>query len=85
MQRFRRALVAICGAQLDSEISEDGLSVTMEVSGDIWADDIGLAARHLTPNLDEFLGLSPTWESDMLGVMQLVVITHAAEQLRNRN
>ena len=84
-ERFRRALVAICGAQLDSEISEDGLSVTMEVSGDIWADDIGLAARHLTPNLDEFLGLSPTWESDMLGVMQLVVITHAAEQLRNRN
>ncbi len=78
-----RSLIAICGLQIDWEILDDGNTVELLVEGEVSADDIQLSARNLF-NFNEHLSLSPEWHGDMLGVMQLVVLTYMQQKLSQR-
>ncbi|WJV54602.1 uridine kinase [Prodigiosinella aquatilis] len=73
---LRRVLVGICGMHVDMDIASNDTHVMMSIEGDIWAEDIALAANQLLPNIDELLDLNPVWEGGMLGLMQLFVISH---------
>ncbi|GAA4249249.1 phosphoribulokinase/uridine kinase [Azospirillum formosense] len=83
-ERLAKALIAICGVQLDMDMLDEGRTAEMIIEGDVWAEDIGLAAANLVPNLDELLDVTPLWHSNVLGVMQLIVLMQIDENLRRR-
>jgi uridine kinase len=83
-ERLAKALIAICGVQLEMDIMEESLEVEMSIEGDVWAEDLGLAAAHLVPYLDELLDVEPHWRSDVLGMMQLIVLLQIDANLRRR-
>ncbi|NUB05070.1 phosphoribulokinase/uridine kinase [Azospirillum sp. Vi22] len=83
-ERLTKALIAICGVHLDLDFPDEGQTVDMTIEGDVWAEDIGLAAANLVPHLDELLDVQPHWHSNMLGVMQLIVLMQIDENLRRR-
>lgn len=83
-ERLKKVLIALCGVQLDSHLCENGRDVEMSIQGDVWKEDIGLAAGVLVPHLEELLDAEPEWEPDMLGLMQLIVLMHANEKLKQR-
>ena len=83
-ERLAKALIAICGVQLDVDILNEGCTVEMTIEGDVWAEDIRLAAANLVPHLDELLDVQPLWHSNVLGMMQLIVLMQIDESLRRR-
>ena len=63
-------------------LGADEVEITVE--GDVWAEDIALAAGTLAPNLQEMLDIRPRWEDGMTGIMQLMVLLQIEESLKNR-
>lgn len=72
---LQRVLIGICGMHVDMDITSDQSFVTMCIDGDVWADDIAVAAYHVMPNLEEILSLNPVWEGGVKGLMQLFVLS----------
>ena len=58
--------------------------VDIHVEGDLAPEDIALSATKLPNAMLELMDMAPQWHSDMLGVMQLIVITQIELALRNR-
>ena len=83
-ERLARMLIGICGLHLDMELADDSDEVEITVEGDVWAEDIALAAGTLAPNLQEMLDIHPRWEDGMSGIMQLMVLLQIEESLKNR-
>ncbi|OSM02286.1 putative Phosphoribulokinase/uridine kinase [Magnetofaba australis IT-1] len=79
-----RILIAICGLYIDVAVVEDGAAVEMRVEGDVESEDLALAAKMLAPHMEEMLSLWPNWQAGMAGVMQLIVLLHAAQALAER-
>ena len=78
---LHRALVGICGLHVDVEVSNDGSDVQLTIEGEASADDIAMAAQMLFPRVQEFLDISPNWQDGMLGMMQLITLTHINQAL----
>ena len=78
---LHRALVGICGLHVDVEVSNDGSDVQLTIEGEASADDIAMAAQMLFPHVQEFLDISPNWQDGMLGMMQLITLTHINQAL----
>ena len=74
MQETYPKRISICGVKLSTDISNTNCSAK-SIEGDIWSEDIKLAASRLVPNLEEIID-SSKWHSDTLGLMQLIVITN---------
>lgn len=83
-EHLARMLIGICGLHLDMELADDSDEVEITVEGDVWAEDIALAAGTLAPNLQEMLDIRPRWEDGMTGIMQLMVLLQIEESLKNR-
>lgn len=83
-ERVARILIGVCGLHLDVQLADDSGEVEMEIEGDVVAEDIALAARSLVPGLQEMLDIRPQWEDGMSGIMQLLVLVHTEEALKNR-
>jgi len=83
-ERLARMLIALCGVQLDTEITESGRSVVMVIRGDVSAEDVRLVAYKLVPQLEELLDVEPRWMPDVLGLMQLVVLVQVGETINRR-
>lgn len=79
-----RVLVGVCGLHVD--IAQEGTdgAVELTVEGETDSDDIALAAREMLPQLTELLDIKPTWQGGMLGLMQLIVLSHITQALRAR-
>lgn len=58
------------------------VEITME--GDVDADDVAMAAAMLCPRLIDFLDVEPAWESGVLGLMQLITLSHINQALTRR-
>ena len=77
-------LIGVCGLHVDiAQESADG-AVELTIEGETDGDDIALAARELLPQLNELLDITPIWQDGMLGLMQLIVLTHITQALRAR-
>jgi uridine kinase len=83
-ERLTRALIAVCGMHVDVDFDDKTGEVDMTIEGDVAADDIGLAATMLVPELQEILDRNPDWQDGMTGIMQLLVLTQVEESLRSR-
>ena len=77
-----RALIGLCGMQVDIDLPEDSEVVQLIIEGDIRSEDIAIVAARIVPNIDELLALEPAWQHGTAGLMQLIVLSQAAHALR---
>ena len=84
--QVRRQLVGICGLHVDLDLSSNEKYVVMTIEGDVWAEDIALAAHQLLPNISDVLDIEPIWIGGMGGLMQLFVLVHLYQaRVANKN
>jgi uridine kinase len=81
---IHRVLVGVCGLHVDIVVGNDGAEVKMTIEGDVSAADIALAADILCPRIQEFLDIPPKWQDGMVGLMQLIALSHIDQALTKR-
>jgi len=79
-----RVLVGVCGLHVDIAVSDEGAEVQMTIEGETSAADIEMAAKMLCPRVMEFLDIQPQWQDGMVGLMQLVALSHINQALTKR-
>lgn len=79
-----RVLVGICGLHVDMLVSDEGYEVELAIEGETSAQDIEMAARMISPRIFEFLDLQPDWKDGVMGLMQLVTLSHINQALTKR-
>ena len=73
-ENLSKALISICGVKLNSNLSNSDFSAKLSIEGDIWAEDIKLAANRLIPNLEEIIDYNAKWQANTIGLMQLIIL-----------
>lgn len=81
---IHRVLVGVCGLHVDIEVGNDGADVKMTIEGEVSAADAAMAAKILCPRVLEFLDIPPKWQDGMLGLMQLITLSHISQALTKR-
>jgi uridine kinase len=81
---LNRVLVGVCGSHVDIVISDNGAEVQITIEGETSAADIEVAAKVLCPLVLEFLDSPPKWEDGMVGLMQLIILSHISQSLTRR-
>lgn len=79
-----RVLVGVCGLHVDMEVSDDNSEVILTIEGECSDQDIALAAQILCPRVFEFLDTQPQWQGGVLGLMQLITLSHINQALTKR-
>lgn len=79
-----RVLVGVCGLHVDIVVGNDGSDVKITIEGEVSAADIAMAADILCPRVLEFLDIPPKWQDGMLGLMQLITLSHISQALTKR-
>ena len=79
-----RDLVGICDLHVDTDFPPEPGVVYIHVEGELAPEDIALSARKLPKAMLELMDMAPEWHSDMLGVMQFIVVRQIELALRNR-
>lgn len=79
-----RVLVGVCGLHVDMSVNNNGSEVVLTVEGDTTADDIALAVKMLCPRVLEFLDTQPNWLDGVMGLMQLITLSHISQALTKR-
>jgi len=81
---IHRVLVGVCGLHVDIVVGNDGAGVKMSIEGEVSAADVAMAAEILCPRVIEFLDIPPKWLDGMLGLMQLITLSHISQALTKR-
>ncbi len=81
---IHRVLVGVCGLHVDIIVGNDGADVKMTIEGEVSSADIAMAAEILCPRVLEFLDIPPKWQDGMLGLMQLITLSHISQALTKR-
>ena len=79
-----RTLISVCGLHVDVTMDDEATGAELVIEGDAFAEDVQLAARMLVPRMLEFLDVEPQWKDGVLGVMQLVCLSHINQALSRR-
>lgn len=81
---IHRVLVGVCGLHVDMVVGNSGADVKMTIEGDVSSADIAMAAEILCPRVLEFFDIPPKWQDGMLGLMQLLTVSHISQALNKR-
>jgi uridine kinase len=81
---LNRVLVGVCGLHVDIELSSNEGEVKIMIEGETTAADIQIAANIISPQVMEFLDLTPKWQDGVLGLMQLITLSHISQVLTKR-
>lgn len=81
---IHRVLVGVCGLHVDIVVGNDGADVKMTIEGEVSSADIAMAVEILCPRVLEFLDIPPKWQDGMLGLMQLITLSHISQALTKR-
>ncbi|MEI7993356.1 MAG: hypothetical protein WCH01_00500 [Methylococcaceae bacterium] len=81
---LNRVLIGVCGLHVDFMVNDDGAEVQITIEGESSAADIAMAAEMLCPSVLEFLDLQPKWQDGVLGLMQLITLSHISQVLTKR-
>jgi uridine kinase len=81
---LHRVLVGVCGLHVDVVVSDDGTDVRMTIEGDTSSADISIAAKMVCGRVLEFLDVTPKWQNGLLGLMQLIALSHIDQALTKR-
>lgn len=76
--------MGVCGLHVDIVVSDDGAEILISIEGETSAADIELAARILCPSVIEFLDITPDWQDGMVGLMQLITLSHISQAMTKR-
>lgn len=79
-----RVLVGVCGLHVDMVANNDASEVELTIEGESSAKDIELAAKLVCPRIFEFLDLQPKWLDGVMGLMQLIALSHINQALTKR-
>jgi uridine kinase len=79
-----RTLTGICGLHVEMTMSQDGQEVELIIEGETSSEDMALAAQMLFPQILAFLDIRPAWENGVLGLMQLITLSHINQALKKR-
>jgi uridine kinase len=79
-----RVLIGVCGLHVDMAMSQDTSRVELTIEGESSAQDIELAARMICPRIFEFLDIYPKWQDGVVGLMQLITLSHINQALTKR-
>ena len=79
-----RVLVGICGLHVDMVANSDASEVELTIEGETSAQDIALAAQMICPRIFEFLDIHPKWQDGVMGLMQLITLSHINQALTKR-
>ena len=83
-QSLTRVLVGICGLHVDMVVNNDASEIEITIEGETSAQDIELAAGIICPRIFEFLDIKPKWQNGIMGLMQLITLSHVDQALRKR-
>lgn len=81
---IHRVLVGVCGLHVDIVVGNDGADVKMTIEGEVSSADIAMAAEILCPRVLVFLDIPPKWQDGMLGLMQLITLSHINQSMTKR-
>jgi len=81
---LKRVLVGVCGLHVDMNINNDASEVELSIEGETSSEDIQMAAQLICPQIFEFLDLRPQWQNGVLGLMQLIMLSHINQALTRR-
>lgn len=81
---LHRVLTGVCGLHVDVAVGNDGADLEITIEGEVSSADIAMAANILCPRVLEFLDILPRWEDGMLGLMQLITVSHINQALTRR-
>jgi uridine kinase len=81
---IHRVLVGVCGLHVDIVVGNEGDKVKMVIEGEVSSADVSMAAEILCPRVLEFLEIPPKWHDGMLGLMQLITLSHISQALTKR-
>ena len=81
---LNRVLVGVCGLHVDIVVSDNGAEVQMTIEGETSSADVELAAEMLCPRVLEFLDIQPKWQDGVVGLMQLITLSHINQALTKR-
>lgn len=82
---LKRVLIGVCGLHVDMSNNSKTISeIEISVEGETSAEDIEMAARLICPKIFEFLDLRPHWQNGVLGLMQLITLSHINQALTRR-
>jgi len=79
-----RILVGVCGLHVDMSTCNDANEIELTIEGETSAQDIEMAARMICPRVFEFLDLKPKWQDGVMGLMQLITLSHINQALTKR-
>ncbi len=79
-----RVLVGVCGLHVDMLVNSDSSEIELRIEGDTSAQDIALAAQMICPRIFEFLDIHPKWQDGVMGLMQLITLSHINQALTKR-
>ena len=79
-----RVLIGICGLHVDILTNSNSSQIELTIEGETTAQDIALAAHMICPRIFEFLDINPQWQDGILGLMQLVTLSHINQALARR-
>lgn len=81
---LKRVLIGVCGLHADMNANNDASEIELSIEGDTTAQDIQMAAKIICPKVFEFLDLQPEWQNGVLGLMQLITLSHINQALTRR-
>ena len=81
---LNRVLIGVCGLHVDIASSDNTDEMQMIIEGEVSADDMALATKILCPRMMEFLDIPPKWNDGMIGLMQLITLSHINQALTRR-
>lgn len=81
---LKRVLIGVCGLHVDMNTNNDASEVELSIEGETSAQDIQMAAQMICPQVFEFLDLQPQWQNGVLGLMQLITLSHINQALTRR-
>jgi hypothetical protein len=79
-----RVLIGVCGLQVNIESTNEIGEVTLEIAGDIMAEDVALSINMLVPHIEEMLDLNAKFSGGFQGVMQIITIMEIDGALKRR-
>lgn len=81
---LKRVLIGVCGLHVDMMAKIDASEVELSIEGEASSEDIELAVKLICPQIFEFLDLKPKWQNGVLGLMQLITLSHINQALTRR-
>ncbi|MCE7612104.1 hypothetical protein LZS97_18070 [Vibrio fluvialis] len=83
-QSLARVLIGVCGLHVDIITNSDTSYLELTIEGETSSQDIEMAAHMICPRVFEFLDIQPKWEDGVLGLMQLVTLSHINQAFTKR-